>query len=221
MRFEWLSHQKRNNLILFFSGWGVGWRPFSDLKSNCSDVIIIYDYTESALDLNLEKLCREHLSVTLIAWSMGVAMANVVCHPFSDLFKKAIAINGTISPVHEMFGISPEVMEKTIQNLSNGGLAKFYKRMCGNNSTHIKFNTLHDDFEGLDEELKVLYSRFNCILPEENIFKMAFIGKKDRIFSPSCQLSSWTHWQTNQRLLDEPHFPFFSWKNWEDITEYE
>jgi Uncharacterized protein conserved in bacteria len=75
MKSVFLNNNNTENLIVFFSGWGMDVEPFKNKldKVSNADICICYDYND--MDLNIEPLKR-YKHTTIIAWSLGVFAAS-------------------------------------------------------------------------------------------------------------------------------------------------
>ena len=86
------------------------------------------DYNEiSELEI-LKNISEKYEQKFLITWSMGVFVAAYLRKYFEN-FDKKIAINGTITPVDNEFGIPVKMFELTLKHASVGLGGKFYKNV--------------------------------------------------------------------------------------------
>lgn len=194
--------------------------PFSFLDCEDTDVLMFFDYTTNDIPINLPELFSSYKQIDLISWSLGVAVSNIVMQPFSDQLDTKLAINGTIMPINDNFGIPPAVFKATIENLLNGGIAGFYRRMCKTPPIRKKFaettpNRTPDD---LKTELISLYNKFNEYRPDNSIFTQSLICTDDKIVPPDNQAGCWKHFNVPYSLLKAPHFPFYQWSTWREIV---
>ena len=128
MKSCWLSQNNSSNLIVFFAGWSFDETPFKTLSCEGFDVLFIYDYNEiSELEI-LKNISEKYEQKFLITWSMGVFVAAYLRKYFEN-FDKKIAINGTITPVDNEFGIPVKMFELTLKHASVGLGGKFYKNV--------------------------------------------------------------------------------------------
>lgn len=206
-------------LIIFFAGWGMSPAPFSFLDCEDNDVLMVYDYTNNNMQINLPELLASYKQVDLIAWSLGVAISNIIMQPFQDKLQSALAINGSIMPIHNNFGIPPDIFQATIENLLNGGITGFYRRMCKTPIIRKRFMSTPPDREpdDLKDELIALYDKLNNITPDNSIFKHAIVCNDDKIIPPDNQTGCWNHFNVPYALLKAPHFPFYEWSAWRRI----
>ena len=127
MKSCWLNNQNNENLIVFFAGWSFDEKPFKFLQCNDFDVLFVYDYNDFKLPEELKNI-KSYKHKYLITWSMGVFVANLFKNLFSD-FEYKMAINGTISPVNNEFGIPIKMFELTLKHAKIGLEGKFYKNV--------------------------------------------------------------------------------------------
>ena len=69
--------------------------------------------------------------VTVVAWSLGVFVATLALAGLRLPIVRAVAINGTLFPMHDTLGIPPKIFLGTLENLSEEGRKRFNRRMCG------------------------------------------------------------------------------------------
>ena len=75
---------------------------------------------------------RPYAEIDLTAWSLGVWAAAAVFGHSGIHFGSALALNGTLHPVHPEFGIAPEIFDGTIANwLIPAARERFLRRMAG------------------------------------------------------------------------------------------
>jgi biotin synthesis protein BioG len=220
MNAKWLFQNSSDTLVLFFAGWGMDRRPFAHLASK-HDVLILYDYRNLALPLDMEELLSRYDTCRLIAWSLGTAVANQLCMPCRDKLTSALAVNGTTRPADDECGVPPTLLDRTIANLSSEGLARFQHRMFRDKELLLRYRasaplrTLAD----MAEELRQLR---HFPLAEACLFTDALVGRDDRIITAENQRNCWDRFNVPHRAMDAPHYPFYRWNSWEEIgTDHE
>jgi biotin synthesis protein BioG len=219
MKSDWLFQNGSDTLVLFFAGWGMDRRPFAHLTSE-HDLLMFYDYRDLSLpaDIDLEALLDRYATCKLIAWSLGSAVANLVCFPYRDRLATARAINGTVMPADDQCGIPPALFDRTIANLSAEGLARFQRRMFRDAKLVERYQATAParTLDDIDEELRYLRE-----LPpaQETLFTSAYVGRDDRIISAENQCNGWSRFQVPHEVIDAPHFPFFGWSSWEEMGD--
>ncbi len=219
METRWLHRQDRDFLILFCNGWGMDEKPFKPLTSHKYDVLICFDYTDESGVPEVEELNKKYSEIILVGWSMGVAYGQRFYEGSSHCFSKRIAINGTLCPRHDEFGIPVKVFESTLSNLSEKSLLKFYLRMCRSREVVKKFiqNKPGRTIESQIEELKVISKYMGCTDEDKSIFTDIVISKKDLVIPTSNQIRFWKNNTTS--LIDGYHFPFYQWESWDKLVE--
>ncbi len=202
------------------NGWACDERILNALKSDSYDVIMCYDYKDILLPKEVELLFSNYEEVSLIAWSIGVYVGNMVLDYYKDLFTNKIAINGSLSPINNSKGIPESVFQEIVDNLNEENHEKFWSRMYGGRNSYIQFqdNLPKRELEEQKEELITLQSIISSHHISWNIFNIAFIGKKDIIFPPENQKNAWTN---SLKLIERnvPHYCFNNWELWDEIIE--
>ncbi len=99
-------------LLLFFAGWGMDsalaehlW-AHDDKEGFGMDILAFHDYGSLEISPGIREHFESYSKITLIAWSLGVWAAAHAALPRVD---RAVALNGTLRPLSERYGISPEV----------------------------------------------------------------------------------------------------------------
>lgn len=103
MNTYWLNNQNNKNLIVFFAGWSFDENPFKFLDCSGYDILMVYDYNEIK-PLDIFQQFNQYENKILITWSMGVFAAYLLRDFFKN-FDYKIAVNGTVTPVDNEFGI--------------------------------------------------------------------------------------------------------------------
>ncbi|BDD04070.1 DUF452 family protein [Aureibacter tunicatorum] len=220
MTTNWITKDS-NNLIIFFNGWGMDISPFKHLHSNDFDLLHIFDYSDSNhQDMIDERRINEYKNVVLISWSLGVWKSNqFLNHNKGVRCDKKIAINGTLQPINDQFGIPEKIFLGTLENLNERNLLKFRKRMCFKSPGETFFfeHLPTREFENVKTELKEL---FDDIKSESNVFAnfdKAVISENDLIIPSNNQHSFWDG-KTDIITLNDSHYPFHLWKSWDEIA---
>lgn len=218
MKTEWLSKSDSSNLILFFNGWGMDARPVKHMRTEHADSLMFYDYRDMKLSVSLKTTFNSYESVSLIAWSLGVAVADLVCRNDDLKFKTATAINGTPYPAHDDYGIPEAVFDGTIESLSEINLVKFYRRMCTTPEVLKYFmnNAPSPPIGDLADELRALR---RMTAADKTIFQKAMISTDDRIVPPGNQLRCWNKLGVPATERPGPHFLFCNYSSWEDLLD--
>ena len=112
-----------SKLLLVFSGWAASPEVFRHLEPESdTDIWICYDYR--GMEFEGEALSR-YPEIRLIAWSLGVWVASVVFGKRQIPFTEAIAVGGTLYPVHDQWGIPETIFRGTLDNLTEEGMHRF------------------------------------------------------------------------------------------------
>lgn len=206
-------------LILFFSGWAMDENPTLSLEAEHADICTCFDYHDLKTDaFDKWKLYDE---IVLIAWSTGVWAADQIVGKMDLCINNAIAINGTPTTVDDLTGIPRPIFEGTYQNLNSQTMAKFQRRMVGSAAAFAEF-TAFAPTRHLEEQKSELRSIMDVDFNTQQTgfirWKKAIIGKNDAIFPPQNQLRYWEN-RTKIIEVEMPHFPFFTFKRWEDIIQ--
>lgn len=221
MKSCWLNNQNNENLIVFFAGWSFDEKPFKFLQCNDFDVLFVYDYNDFKLPEELKNI-KNYKHKYLITWSMGVFVANLFKNLFSD-FEYKMAINGTISPVDNEFGIPIKMFELTLKHAKIGLEGKFYKNVFQTEDDFQKYSKtpVGRTIENRVSELENLYTEIknHKELEIQKFYDFAIVSDFDKIIPPKNQIAS--HNQNTVRVLSLPygHFPFYHYSKWNEILE--
>ena len=194
---------------------------FKEFASEEYDVLMVYQYSNLDLPEIIIDTLKNYKSSSLIAWSMGTWMANFLFQENSEICKHKIAINGTLKPVDDNNGILSKVYEATISHFGPIGRVKFFKRMWNNIEVPDIFRKHKSVRELEDQKAELIFLRDsakNNIEPI-NMFDTVIIGEKDIITPTKNQIYYWDG-KVEIKKIDSPHFPFYLWKNWDEIFEY-
>ncbi len=184
--------------------------PFREMLG-AVDTLVVWDYSslEEPLPLPTDK------PIHLIAWSMGVWAATQV---LADVpLASAVAVNGTPQPMDDRYGIPVAIFEGTLATLSEAGLLKFRRRMCGGGEALKGFmaQAPQRSLEDLRTELATLHQMIQSRPAKPFTWTQAYVGSEDKIFPPANQLAAFpsaeqiaeAHWAPNcfARLLSGAH----------------
>lgn len=223
MKIDWLHKNKSNeNIILFFGGWGVDYYPFQYLTSENSDLVMFYDYKDLEGSEILTEIFNKYKNVNIIAWSLGVWVAATLLSSYKNEINYAIALNGSLKPIDDSYGIPVKTFQATIDNFSIAGRNSFNKRMCRDAQTMAKFIMSKPAREIAEQKEELIHLQdliFNTKVPQ-NIFTDVIIGDNDRIIPTVNQIAYWQSVQLNYKLIKAPHFIFYHWTDWEEIYRY-
>lgn len=142
MKSHWIKQANNRDLIVFFGGWGTDPHPFSELDCQKNDILMFYAYSNLSIPVDLKEVASNYENIHLIAWSLGVAVAEIACHQIASIFSTSTAINGTSFAIDSQFGIPAELFAGTIESLNNGGLKRFNRRMLKNHQSILQYNNI-------------------------------------------------------------------------------
>lgn len=215
MQFHWLNKQNNSKLIVFFAGWSFDYRPFEFLKCGNYDVLCIYDYNEISELPRLENYSTKYL----ISWSMGVFIAYKLRNSL-PAFDKKTAINGTVYPVDDEFGIPKKVFLLTLRSAKAGLEGKFYQNVFDETGEYEKYckNPAERSIENQVSELNNLYGLIKETDEKyEKYYDNAIISLRDKIIPAKNQIKFWDDFDTLYKTVESGHFPYYNYKCWEDL----
>lgn len=221
MKSCWLNNQNNENLIVFFAGWSFDEKPFKFLQCNNYDVLFVYDYNNFEIPEKLKNI-QNYKHKYLITWSMGVFVANLLKDIFTD-FEYKMAINGTISPVDNEFGIPVKMFELTLKHAKIGLEGKFYKNVFQTEEEFQKYKKtpVERTIENRVSELENLYSEIKeqKEITAKEFYDFAIVSEFDKIIPPKNQIAS--HNKNTVKVLKIPygHFPFYHYSSWDEFLE--
>ena len=200
MKYKWLHCNNNNKLIVFFNGWGMDESVVEHLNPTDFDIIMFYDY--NTLDVDTERVCH-YGEKRLIAWSMGVMTATL----FNIDYKSKTAINGTLKPIDNKFGIPTKIYDLTLKNFSPEGAKKFIQNMF---SEPRELPCIKREFENQKQELEALK---NYQANDDFKYDRIIISDNDKVIPTKNQCAYW-NLEPNVR---SGHCPFYLFKNWEEL----
>ena len=209
MQSKYIVRQGNPRLLLIFAGWGMDWRPFRNLQKHGYDIMVVWDYR--SLDINWHPVISAYADICLLAWSMGVFAASLTAHQLLPRITKRIAVNGTLTPIHDRLGIPEAIFDGTLRGLSPTSLRKFYRRMCLTAQQFAAFmaDKPKRDIDELIDELHSIETL--SILHTEQItqWDLAVISRHDAVFSAVNQAEAWRGLAPVQ-MMDAAHLPDFA-----------
>ena len=204
MQIKFVKQNISDYLTLFFLGFGQDAIPFKNLNPG-TDLVLVYDYGDDKADFSFLK---QYKHIKVVAWSLGVMMANYLVASLPIKADKLIAFNGTPCGIDDTKGVRSDLYNATLINLSEDNMLKFYRRMCGRGPLFNEFLNEKPDrsLESLKHELTFLKDKASNLVVPEIIWDVAYIGIKDAIVSAQNQEEGW---QGNARLIthiDAAHY---------------
>jgi pimeloyl-[acyl-carrier protein] methyl ester esterase len=224
MKTVWLRKDGAAELLLFFNGWGMDCRIADYLLGGSlaegfePDLLVCYDYRSLLPEPGFMAEVSRYAHITVIAWSFGVWVAQQVELP---VVERAIAINGTLYPVHDTLGIPTGVFQATLSSYSEESRHRFNRRMCGSREAFACFSTMSPDRETAEqkEELERLNEHFQKRhLPDGAAwhYNHAIIGGRDLVFPSQQQYAAWKG-VSQTVIADMAHFPFFHFSTLQEL----
>lgn len=218
MKYKWLHRYNSDRLILFFNGWSCDEQPFKKLSASERDVLMVYDYRDLTLPKHVIESMEQYQSVSVIAWSFGVWVAQLALYPFKNKLASTIAVNGTAKPVDKDFGIPAPIAMGTLSALNDRNLQKFQRRMFLTQEQWTQFcqNKPLCSFEDIKNELFLLLQHFKVQRLKDDFYDTAIIGSDDLIFSTANQ---YNYWKSKVKVveLNQGHFCFYGFDNWDEL----
>ena len=219
MEIEKYICEGRSRLLLFFCGWSASPALFHSLQAEPDqDVWLVSDYRNLTFDADLSA----YQSVTLVAWSLGVWVAEQLFADESSVhWERKIAINGTGCPVHDTEGIPEAIFRGTLENLTPDGIRRFNRRMCGGKEWLAVWETVPPrPIDEISDELHYLFQAIQARKekPADFTWDQAIVGLSDRIFPTVNQLTHWQRRNVRIKEVQAPHDPFGLWKQWNELV---
>ena len=219
MKQHFIKKGTSDRLLLIFTGWASDERLFSMFSDAKQDVCVCSDY--QTLEWNVQ-LFQSYKEIEVIAWSLGVFVANKILLDSDLPIVKAVAINGTLYPCDDEKGIPKTIYNGTEESLTEENLLKFYRRMCKNKEDYKNFLIHKFSFPitELQEALQNIRTTFvetlrATSLPETTIFTEVIIGLSDRIFPAKNQQQAWENFP-NIKLEEIAHYDEKIWRKYVD-----
>lgn len=202
MKYKWLNKKQNKDLIVFFNGWGMDESVVKHLDVENFDVIMFYDYNDLKTDLDFSEL-KNYRIRNLIAWSMGVMTATL----FDINYDSKTAVNGTLFPIHNEFGIPERIYDLTLKGFNEKGAKRFIQNMF---EEECELPKVSRDIENQKSELFALKT-YNAN-PEFKYSKV-LISNSDKIIPTKNQSAYWNI----EPNFEGGHCPFFRLKKWSEL----
>jgi biotin synthesis protein BioG len=213
--------EKNKELVVIFGAWGTDENVFASLCDDDSDFMLFYHY--SADEALVLPEVKRYDKITLIGWAFGVWAAEYIFPKTGIKADVAIAVNGTPVPADEQYGIPLNIIEGTLNNLTENNLCKFHLRMFGNKKSYQenKERIPHRSIKSLHDELRWLYNRI--MEQKEPGFKWnyAVTSEVDRVY-PSEHLNAYWGKETDTQhiILPLPHYFFHKWNSFTEFIRF-
>ena len=128
-----------------------------------------------------------------------------------------------LSTSTDPLGIPTAIFEGTLHHISEEGMRRFNRRMCGDKETFNRYSELSPrPLEEIKEELESLY---NQILPEKlesadprisTFWDQAILSTEDKIF-PATNLRNYWQGRCPIQEIKAPHLPFYHYQSWNEL----
>lgn len=220
MKMAWLHQQKRQELVLFLNGWGMDGGPVAHLGSNDFDVIMLYDYRDLTLPTDFDNILQNYSNRHLVAWSMGVWVGQKKFQGFKQCFESTLAINGTLCPIDDEYGIPQKIFRSTLEGFDEKTRIKFYRRMCREKSNLKQFLSCQPQRSVMEqkEELNFLAENVECFGLEQSIYDEVLISDYDWVMPSENQVRFWENHQ--QHHIAGFHYLFPLFQSWDHIVRF-
>ena len=192
--------------------------PFSILKSN-SDILFVYDYTDPVFS---EFDFSTYENISLLAFSYGVYASSIAKLPANLKIQKKVAINGTLIPVDDKFGVPQRQFELT-EKMDSQTVIKFRERLFGGKNAQEHFRIFEENLtqrsaKSCTDELVGMKTYVPRLSALDKDFDKIYIAKFDRCVPTRNQINFWQNLKKKDKIeLDCGHFPFY---NYEYIEEF-
>ena len=205
MEYKWLNREKNSNVIIFFNGWGMDENIVSNLSFEGFDVLMFYDYSTLNTDFKFSAL-QQYEERFIVAWSMGVMVATL----FEDKIGKlngATAINGTLKPIDNRYGIPTKIYDLTIKGFTEESSEKFIKNMGVDKYSQACSNRTFVSRKHELEALKTYNSN------EKFKYTRILISDNDKIIPSKNQSAFWKI----EPNIKGAHYIFDKFKSWKEL----
>ncbi len=213
----WINRNHNSECIIFFNGWGMDQNAIKNLQSGNIDICMFSNYGKFDTIINAE---FNYKKIHLVAWSLGVCFAHKILS-YSDInIATSIAINGTPFPMHNDYGISNNIFEKTLSNWDERNKKKFNIRMLGGMNNYKLASELMSQRSINDQqtELQFFYDHIEEFGFGKFNWDFALIGDNDLIIPSLNQIN---YWNGRTKVISKSwaHFPFLEIESWKRILE--
>lgn len=202
MKYKWLNRENNNKVILFFNGWGMDECVVKHLSAEDYDVLMFYDYNTLETDFDFIIL-NNYSKKYLIAWSMGVMTATV----FDIDCTSKTAVNGTLKPIDDKFGIPKRIYDLTLKGFSPKGAERFIKSMY---NSITEYTYPQRGFENQKTELEAL-THYNG--NQDFKYDRIILSSDDKIIPTKNQVEFWGI----EPNIQSGHAPFNLFTKWSEL----
>lgn len=179
MKWQIVSDTGSDRLLLVFAGWGMGADAFAGLARSGYDVMVVWDFRSFYIDWScVDRYCE----ICLLAWSLGVYAASQTTHAIDYKITRRVAVNGTLEPIHDRYGIAEARYYDIIERLPATSVAEVLE-------SEATSSTLSAD--EVAAELLSVSDRLLLSVPAASRWDVALVGVDDRLWSPQSQRRAW------------------------------
>jgi pimeloyl-[acyl-carrier protein] methyl ester esterase len=213
--------EKNKELIVLYGAWGTDENVFAPLCNDEFDFILFYNY--SADEALVLPEMKTYDKITLIGWAFGVWAAEYLFPRTGLKPDLTIAVNGTPIPADDQYGIPINLIEGTLNNITDETIGKFHLRMFGDKKTYETnvARVPHRTLKSLHDELRWLYNRI--MEQKEPGFKWnyAVTSKIDRVYPSRQLIDYWSRQkETNHIIVPFPHYFFHKWDSFNGFIDF-
>lgn len=202
MKYKWLNQKNNSKIIVFFNGWGMDESVVNHLNPETYDIVMFYDYNDLNTDFDF-KIINSYKQKHLISWSMGVMIATL----FNQDYDTKTAINGTIFPINNEYGIPERIYDLTIKGFNEKGAKRFINNMFLEEPPSIEIKR---ELENQRNELIALKKYQG----NENFkYTRVILSSDDKIIPTKNQIN---YWKIEPNIISG-HCPFFQLKSWSEL----
>ena len=215
MEIKTINNRSRK-VILFFAGWDISHQQFEHLKGGDYDIVIFNDYTN--INADIYNIVKSYKQINVIACGAGVWAASAT---FDKLYYslsapgkfriirllkkmgKAIAIDGTLCPVSNIWGIPQQKF-----NIMAEQNQRTLKELKAFNENYLFSNAIVWS--------KAVISRDNPVFPAANQerfwseYNLCTDRNKKLVFNTS---------EFSIVYNKKSHFPFEEYEKWDSILD--
>lgn len=217
MKWQWLHRAGQGKLLLFCNGWGMDGRVVSHLQPKDFDLLMLYDYSSLTLPEEVQTALERAERRFLLGWSMGVWVGSQVLGDYA--FEAAVALNGTLCPIHDVFGIPSAIVEGTLEHFDQTRRQKFYQRMCDRKALPFFLqHTPQRTVEGQQAELAFFREfRHEMAQPPKTSspWQQVGIASRDLVVLTANQRAFWEG-RLPVTTMTGGHYPFTHFPCWAD-----
>lgn len=214
----YLKDNNSEDLIIFFCGWGMDETPFSILRSSC-DILFVYDYTTPDFPkFDFEK----YKTIYKLSFSYGVYAGAIAQLPSTLEIQKSVAINGTLMPVDDLYGVPLRQFELT-EKMDSQSVVKFRERLFGGAKAKEHFEIFENNLpqrsaKSCTDELLGMKSYVPKMTPSDIKFDKIYIAEYDRCVPSRNQKNFWKKADVSNIIkLETGHFPFYNYETLDEL----